>query len=222
MLLNCGVGDDSRIPWTTRRSNHSILKEINSEYSLERLLLKLKLQHIGHLVWRDDYWKRLGFWERLKAEEEEGNREWDGWMASPTWWTWIWTNSGRWWRTEEPGVLPSTRSQRIGQDWATEYQQQNKNWQAHALGLSLSEIAHSLAGVYFFLNPLLSCQLWTGTCQEHLAETEQQGRLSSASLETQPRAAAVADLQFPGGEFRVEWGTLCSRESGGTGLYIVR
>ena len=52
MLLNCGAGEDSRVPWTARRSNQSILKEINPEYSLERLMLKLKLQHFGHLMQR--------------------------------------------------------------------------------------------------------------------------------------------------------------------------
>ena len=50
MLLNCGVGEDSRVPWTARRYNQSILKEISPEYSLERLMLKLKLQHFGHLM----------------------------------------------------------------------------------------------------------------------------------------------------------------------------
>ena len=49
MILNCGVGEDLRVPWTARRSNQSILKEISPEYSLERLKLKLKLQHFGHL-----------------------------------------------------------------------------------------------------------------------------------------------------------------------------
>ena len=54
MLLNCGAGEDSRVPWTARRSNQSILKEINAEYSLEGLMLKLKLQISGHLMWRAD------------------------------------------------------------------------------------------------------------------------------------------------------------------------
>jgi len=52
MLLNCGVGEDSRVLWTARRSNQSILKEISPEYSLEGLMLKLKLQYFGHLMWR--------------------------------------------------------------------------------------------------------------------------------------------------------------------------
>ena len=54
MLLNCGAGEDSRVPWTARRSNQSILKEISPEYSLEGLMLKLKLQYFGHLMQRTD------------------------------------------------------------------------------------------------------------------------------------------------------------------------
>ena len=54
MLLNCGVGEDSRVPWTARRSNQSILKEISPGYSLEGMMLKLKLQYFGHLVGRVD------------------------------------------------------------------------------------------------------------------------------------------------------------------------
>ena len=66
-----------RVPWTARSSNQSILKEINPEYSLEGLMLKLKLQHFGNLMWRDDSLKRPWCWERLKAREE-GRRGWDG------------------------------------------------------------------------------------------------------------------------------------------------
>ena len=54
MLLNCGIGEDSRVPWTTRRFNQSILKEISPEISLEGLMLKLKLQYFGHLMRRGD------------------------------------------------------------------------------------------------------------------------------------------------------------------------
>ena len=54
MLLICGVGEDLRVPWTARRSSQSILKEISSEYSLEELMLKLKLQYFGHLMRRSD------------------------------------------------------------------------------------------------------------------------------------------------------------------------
>ena len=74
-----------RVPWTPWRSNQSILK-ISPEYSLEGLMLKLKLQYFGHLT----HWKRHWCWERLKAGREGDDRGWDGWMASPTQWTWVW------------------------------------------------------------------------------------------------------------------------------------
>ena len=122
MLLNCGVGE---VPWTVRRSNQSILKEINPEYSLERLMLKLKLQYFGHLMQRNDslekvYWKRPWCCEGLRAGGEGGNKGWDGWMASPTQWTWVCVNFGSWWGTCRPGVPQSMGSQRVGHDWATE------------------------------------------------------------------------------------------------------
>ena len=62
-----------RIPWTARRFNQSILKEINSEYSLEGLMLKLKLQYFGHLMIKDDSLKKIKIWERLKARGEGDN-----------------------------------------------------------------------------------------------------------------------------------------------------
>ena len=54
------------------------------------------------------------------GQEEKGTTGWDGWMASPTWWTWVWVNSGSWWCTGRPGVLRFTVLQRVGHDWATE------------------------------------------------------------------------------------------------------
>ena len=65
-------------------------------------------------------WKRPWCWERLKAKGEEGSRGWDGWMASPNQWIWVWANSGRWWRTGKPGMLLSTGLQRVGHDWENE------------------------------------------------------------------------------------------------------
>ena len=84
-----------RVPWTVRRSKQSILKEINLVYSLEGLMLKLKLQYFGHLMWRDPHWKRSWCWERLRTGGEGSYRGWDGWMASQTQGTWVWVNSGR-------------------------------------------------------------------------------------------------------------------------------
>ena len=73
-----------RAPGIAKRSNQSILKEISPEYSLEGLMLKLKLSFFGHLIQRTDWWKRPWCWERLKAGGEGSERKWDGWMASQT------------------------------------------------------------------------------------------------------------------------------------------
>ena len=109
-----------RVPWTARRSNQSILKEISPEYSLEGVMLKLKLQYFGHLMRKLTYLKRPWCWERLKAGGEGDDKGWDGWMASLTLWTWVWASSRSWWWTGKPGVLQSLRSQRTGHDWVTE------------------------------------------------------------------------------------------------------
>ena len=85
-----------RVPWTARRSNQSILKEISPGCSLEGLILKLKLQYFGHLMRRADSFERPSCWERLRAGGEGDDRGWDGWMASPTQWTWVWVDSGSW------------------------------------------------------------------------------------------------------------------------------
>ena len=66
------------------------------------------------------HWKKPWCWERLKAKREKGNRGWDGWVASPTQWTWVWANSRRRWRAGEPGVLQSTGWQRVRRDLVTE------------------------------------------------------------------------------------------------------
>ena len=109
-----------RVPRTARRSNQSILKEINPEYSLEGLMLKLKLRYFGHLIRRANSLEKPLIWERLRAGGEGDDRGWDGWMASPTQWTWVWVDSRSWCWTGRPGVLRFMGSQRVGHDWATE------------------------------------------------------------------------------------------------------
>ena len=74
MLLNCGVGEDLRVPWTARRSNQSILKEISPEYSLEGLMLKLKPQYFGHLMRRTDSLEKTMMLGRIKAGGEGDDR----------------------------------------------------------------------------------------------------------------------------------------------------
>ena len=103
-----------RVPWTARRSNQSILKEIDPEYSLEGLMLKLKPQYFGHLMQRAESVEKtltLGKTEGRRSVVGRGgglgNKGWDGWMASQTQWTKTCTNSEKQWRTGKPGMLQS-------------------------------------------------------------------------------------------------------------------
>ena len=109
-----------RVPWTARRSNQSILKEISPGCSLEGLMVKLKIQYFGHLMRRADSLEKTLMLGKIEAGGEGYKRGWDGWMASLTQWTWIWVNSGSWWWTGRPGVLQCMGSQRVGHDWVTE------------------------------------------------------------------------------------------------------
>ena len=109
-----------RVPWTARKSNQSILKEISPGCSLEGLMLKLKLQSFGHLMQRADSFEKTLMLGKIEAGGEGDDRRWDGWLASPTQWTWVWMDSGSWWGTGRPGVLRFMRSQSIGHDWVTE------------------------------------------------------------------------------------------------------
>ena len=82
------------------------------------------------ILWPPDVknWKRPWCWERLKTGAEGDNRGWDGWIASPTQWTWVWVGSGSWWLTGRPGVLQFMGSQRVRNNWATEL-----NWRKYQI-----------------------------------------------------------------------------------------
>ena len=92
-----------RVLWTARRSNQSTLKEISPEYSLEGLMLKLKLQYFGHLMWRTDSVEKTLMLGRIKGKRRRGQQGWDCWMPSPTRWIWVWASSRYWWWTWKPG-----------------------------------------------------------------------------------------------------------------------
>ena len=119
MLLNCNVGEDSWVPGTARRSNQSILKKICPEYSLEGLMLKLKLQYFGHLMQRTDLLEK----PLMLGKTEDRRRRW--WQRMR--WLDDITDSmdmslsklQNWW-TGKPGILQSLGSQRVGHGRATE------------------------------------------------------------------------------------------------------
>ena len=105
-----------RVPWTARRSNQSILKETSPGCSLEGMMLKLKLQYFGHLMWRVDSLaktlmlggiggRRRRGWQRMRWLDGTTDR-----------WTWVWVNSGRWWWTGRPGMLWFMALQRVEHD----------------------------------------------------------------------------------------------------------
>ena len=108
MLLNCDIGEDS---WESLGLQGDPTKDWC--WSWNSNTLATWCQELTHL-------ERPWCCKRLKAKGEGDDRGWDGWMASPTWWTWVWPSSGSWWRTGKPGGLQSIWSQRVGHDWATE------------------------------------------------------------------------------------------------------
>ena len=122
MLLNCDAGEDS---WEslgqqgdqTSQSHRKSILNIHWKdwcWSWNSSILAIWCKVLT-------FWKRSWCWENWEQEEKGG---WDGWMASPIQWTWTWANSGRWWGTGRPAMLPSMGWQRGGHDLVTEQQQQ--------------------------------------------------------------------------------------------------
>ena len=109
-----------RVPWTARRSNQSILKESVLNIHWKDWCWSWNSNPLAAWCEKLTHWKRPWCWERSKVGGEGDDRGWDGWMASPTPWTWVWASSRSWWWTGKPGVLQSIGSQRVGHDWSTE------------------------------------------------------------------------------------------------------
>ena len=105
-----------RVPWTAKRPNQSILKEISPDYSLEELMLKL--QYFGHLMWRTDSFEKTLMLGKIEGGRRSGCQRMK-WMTTLTRWTWVWVNSRSWWWTGRLGVLQSMQSQSRTQlsDW---------------------------------------------------------------------------------------------------------
>ena len=128
MLLNCGVGEDS---WEclglqgdpTSPSKRKSVLNIHSKdwcWSWSSNTLATWCKELTH-------WKRPWFWERWRAGREGDDRGWDGWMASPTRWTWVWVDSGSWWWTGRPGVLWFMGSQRVGHTECLNWTEQDRS-----------------------------------------------------------------------------------------------
>ena len=123
-----------RVP-STARANQSLLKEINPEYSLERLMLKLKCQYFGQLMWRAKSQLTGKDFDAGEDWGQEGKveRGWNGWMTSLTQWASVWANSEKWWRTGKPGVLQFMGLQRVRDNSVTEqhnFTNETKNFNA--------------------------------------------------------------------------------------------
>ena len=118
MLLNCGVGEDS---WESL-GDPTIPSQRRSVLGVHWKDWCWSWNSNTLATWCEELtdWKRPWCWEGLVAGGEGVDRGWDGWMASPTRWTWVWVNSGSWWWTGRPGVLWFIGLQRVGHDWVTE------------------------------------------------------------------------------------------------------
>ena len=158
MLLNCGYGENS---WESlglqgdptspfwRRSVLNIHWE-NWSWSWNSNILATWCEELTH-------WKRPWCWEGLGAGREGDDKGWDGWMASLTRWTWVWTSSESSWWTGRPDVLQSMGSQRVRHDWATEL-----NWTT-TLGVRAS-IYEFEGGTFSPQHLLFSCVFYVQFC----------------------------------------------------------
>ena len=119
-----------RVLWTARKSNQSILHDINPEYYLEGLMLKLKLQYFGHLMWTADSLEKTLMLGKIKDRGEGDNRAWEDEMVERQ----HWLNGPECEQTQErakerkPGMLQFMESQRLRQDWPTEQQQHKQGF----------------------------------------------------------------------------------------------
>ena len=155
-----------RVPWTSRRSNPSILKEISPGCSLEGLMLKLKLQYFGNLMWRNDSLEKTLMVGKIEGGRR-GRQRWDGWMASPTQQTWVWVNSGSWW-TGRPGMLQSMESKESDMT-------ERLNWTERSCetGAEVHLPYHTQA------NTVRSCQLKPGKIVKWISTIRKLGKLFS-------------------------------------------
>ena len=109
-----------RVPWAARRSNQSIQRKSVRNIHWKDWCWSWNSNTLATSSEELTHWKRPWCWEGLGSEREGDSRGWDSWMASPTWWTWIWVDSRSCWWTGRPSVLQFMGLQRVRHDWATE------------------------------------------------------------------------------------------------------
>ena len=126
-----------RVPWTARRSNLSILKEISPEYSMEGLMLKLKLQYFGYLMWRTDSLEKTLMLGKFEGRRRRGRQRMRCLDVITDRSTWVWAVSGRRWWTGKPGVLQTMGSQKVGHDWVTELKDFNRHFSKDNIQMAL-------------------------------------------------------------------------------------
>ena len=163
-----------RASWTAKRSNQSILKRSVLEVHWKDWCWSWNSNSLATWCKELTHWKRPWCWETLRAGGEGDNGGWDGWMASPTQWTWVWVDSGIWWWTEWPGVLRFMGSQRVRHDWVTEL-----NWtelipilRGTTWGVSSGMILPLLAHHPFYWRPPLTLEFASGPLTTLLILTE--------------------------------------------------
>ena len=163
MLLNCGVGEDS---WeslrlqgdpTSQSQRKSVLNIHWKDWCWSSNTLATWCEELTH-------WKRPWCWEKLKSGGEGDDRGWDGWMASPTRWTWVWVSSGSWWWTGKPGVLQSMGSQRVRLDWVIELTDVSIPRERDS-----EELCHLIIEAENFHNLLSASWWWRHLCNSSLS-----------------------------------------------------
>ena len=192
-----------RVPWTARRSNQSILKEISPGCSLEGCrswnsnTLATSCEELTH-------WRRPWCWEGLGAGE--GDDRGDGWMASLTGWTWMWVNSGSWWRTGRPDVLWFLGSQTVGHDWATEL-----NWTLQLWSWVVTAEAVWLTKPQIFTIWPFRERVWTSLKYPRAVATQRVSRNDGCLAGTLSRRwwASGCDLHSWMDESATFWGGCC-------------
>ena len=133
-----------RVPWIARGSNQSILKEINPENSLEGLMLKLKLQSFGHLMWRTDSLEKTLMLGKTEGRRRRGQQRTRGLDDITDSWTWVWASSGIWWWAGKPGMLYPW-GHRVGPDeWLNWTEQDLTPESLNNLILCLSALSHCI------------------------------------------------------------------------------